>query len=387
MTSVSLKRNITLDVLRGIAVMLVLISHIHVLPSLGLNLPMKALRGVTIILNHGGWVGVDLFFVLSGFLVSGLLFNEYKKSDRINAGRFLIRRGFKIYPSFYVFMGLSICIGLLDPAFYHGTSQYIPDLLFIRNYVPGQWIYWHTWSLDVEEHFYLLLTLAFFIAIKFNRINFKTLAGTYVLLLFIGSICRFFVNLNNPAFDFQTQYTQTHIRLDALFFGVVLSYLNIFEKEKLISFVTRHKVVLTISALLLLIPNFILIRNTSHFILSTFFLSLNPICFGALLMVSLISNNIFIQSRPLSYIGRNSYNIYLWHFLVNLLLLELLPRYGFDIMTPKSWILYVCLMVFLSLFVGVLFTKVLEEPLLKLRDQLFPSKARATTTAVPAIAV
>jgi peptidoglycan/LPS O-acetylase OafA/YrhL len=71
---------------------------------------------------------------------------------------------------------------------------------------------------------------------------------------------------------------------------------------------------------------------------------------------------------------------------VNLILLELLPRYGFDIMTPKSWILYVCLMVILSLLVGVLFTKVLEEPLLKLRDQLFPSKARATAAAAPAIA-
>jgi peptidoglycan/LPS O-acetylase OafA/YrhL len=230
MTSASLKRNITLDVLRGIAVMLVLISHIHILPSLGLNFSMKALRGVTVILNHGGWVGVDLFFVLSGFLVSGLLFNEYKKTGRINAGRFLIRRGFKIYPSFYVFMGLSICIGLLGPAFYHPTSLYIPDLLFIRNYIPGQWIYWHTWSLDVEEHFYLLLTLAFFIAIKFNRINFKTLAGTYVLLLFIGFICRFFVNLNNPEFDFQTQYTQTHIRLDALFFGVVPT--SIYSRKK-----------------------------------------------------------------------------------------------------------------------------------------------------------
>ena len=57
-----------------------------------------------------GWVGVDLFFVLSGFLVSGLLFQEYQRHGKIRVGRFLIRRGFKIYPSFYVFIAAVIYI-------------------------------------------------------------------------------------------------------------------------------------------------------------------------------------------------------------------------------------------------------------------------------------
>ena len=84
----SAKRLPELDVLRGIAIALVLVRH---LPS---ERPSDWLwfRGVEW-LSTGGWVGVDLFFVLSGFLISGLLFVEYRRCGTINVGRFLWRRG------------------------------------------------------------------------------------------------------------------------------------------------------------------------------------------------------------------------------------------------------------------------------------------------------
>ena len=77
-------RNKRLDFLRGMAIVLVLLFHSH--------------------LSNAGWVGVDLFFVLSGFLISGLLFDEYKRRASISFKRFFIRRGFKIYPAYYVFL-------------------------------------------------------------------------------------------------------------------------------------------------------------------------------------------------------------------------------------------------------------------------------------------
>lgn len=76
-----------IDFLRGIAIVLVLFRHTF-------------LFRYTITM---GWIGVDLFFVLSGFLVSGLLFKEYIKYGYLRPGRFLIRRGFKIYPVYYLF--------------------------------------------------------------------------------------------------------------------------------------------------------------------------------------------------------------------------------------------------------------------------------------------
>ena len=84
-----------IDFLRAVAVILVLFRHHWV----GID-----------VLQRIGWIGVDLFFVLSGFLVSGLLFSEYKRYGNIKAGQFLIRRGFKIYPLFYLSIFLTLII-------------------------------------------------------------------------------------------------------------------------------------------------------------------------------------------------------------------------------------------------------------------------------------
>src|SRR4029078_2606024 len=96
-----------LDLLRGIAILGVLFRHLEI---------------ETWIAGPGGY-GVDLFFVLSGFLVSGLLFSEYKRYGKINPGRFLIRRGFKIYPSFYFFILMTIALfGVLFGSYFSRTA-------------------------------------------------------------------------------------------------------------------------------------------------------------------------------------------------------------------------------------------------------------------------
>ena len=91
----------------------------------------------------GTWIGVDLFFVLSGFLISGLLFSDIKETGTVHLGRFYIRRGFKIYPAFYAFL---VITALLSPAIRH-TNHYWPEFLFLQNYFPRVW--GHTWSLAI----------------------------------------------------------------------------------------------------------------------------------------------------------------------------------------------------------------------------------------------
>jgi peptidoglycan/LPS O-acetylase OafA/YrhL len=78
------RRNQQLDALRGVAVLLVLLHH----------LPAREASWF-----EGGWTGVDLFFVLSGFLVSGLLFRDYLETGSVHALRFYAMRGFNIYPN------------------------------------------------------------------------------------------------------------------------------------------------------------------------------------------------------------------------------------------------------------------------------------------------
>ncbi len=88
-------RNQGLDLLRFLAVLLVIGRHLQ------LREPPSLLIAAW---RRGGWIGVDIFFVLSGFLISSLLFNEYSKNGCVNIRRFLVRRAFKIYPAFWVFL-------------------------------------------------------------------------------------------------------------------------------------------------------------------------------------------------------------------------------------------------------------------------------------------
>ena len=110
-------RSSTLDILRAVAVLLVYCQHSVELP----------------VVSAMGWVGVDLFFVLSGFLVSGLLFREYQQTQHVRSGRFLLRRGFKIYPQFYLLLAFTV-------PFAHWDGKPLPgreitaEALFVQNY-------------------------------------------------------------------------------------------------------------------------------------------------------------------------------------------------------------------------------------------------------------
>jgi peptidoglycan/LPS O-acetylase OafA/YrhL len=145
-----------------VAILLVLCHHTNAPPA---SCPHVLRVGVEA-LKRVGWIGVDLFFVLSGFLVSGLLFQEFQKTGGIGVGRFLIRRGWKIYPGFYLLLFMSLlgawAMHALTPALGVG---FLREAVYLRNYAPlgttwGASKVWdHTWSLDIEEHFYLALVL------------------------------------------------------------------------------------------------------------------------------------------------------------------------------------------------------------------------------------
>src|SRR5262249_45088549 len=108
---------------------MVIIGHLPVAPRDSFLI----VRWVADWFRQYGSLGVDLFFVLSGFLVSGLLFREYLSRGRADVGRFLIRRGFKIYPAFYVFIALTVVLRIRL-----GDSLTLPQILsealFVQNY-------------------------------------------------------------------------------------------------------------------------------------------------------------------------------------------------------------------------------------------------------------
>src|SRR5262245_46184961 len=103
------RRRQDLDALRAVAVLLVMLFHFPPMsPDVWAVVRVPFDFGARI-----GWMGVDLFFVLSGFLVSGLLFQEYQRLGTVDWWNFFCRRGLKIYPAFYVFLTLTVAVSTM----------------------------------------------------------------------------------------------------------------------------------------------------------------------------------------------------------------------------------------------------------------------------------
>jgi len=139
----------SLDGLRAISIVLVLVGHLagtH-------GFPLTAAMGNRFALAE---IGVHVFFVISGFLITGLLLDEFAKTDRIRLGRFYFRRTLRIFPPYYVFIAALLAaqalslIRLAPGDAFHAVS-------YTSNYDASRsWWVGHTWSLSVEEQFYLL---------------------------------------------------------------------------------------------------------------------------------------------------------------------------------------------------------------------------------------
>ena len=104
-----------------------------------------------------GWSGVDLYFVLSGILVGGLLFDEIRRRYSVDIRRFLVRRAFEIRPMYFAYIAATPVLLHLrdDDPWGRAFRETLPNLLHLQNYLGTR--RGHTWSLAVEEHFYLEL--------------------------------------------------------------------------------------------------------------------------------------------------------------------------------------------------------------------------------------
>lgn len=142
----------SLDGLRAVSIAIVVLSHTRAL------LPAELVNaGLFRYAIGGGLHGVEIFFVLSGYLITTLLLREYRRTGDVSFRRFYARRALRIFPAFYVYFGLlaALCVAgvvAVDWRTYFASATYT----FVYMPHPQGWYVEHAWSLSVEEQFYLL---------------------------------------------------------------------------------------------------------------------------------------------------------------------------------------------------------------------------------------
>jgi peptidoglycan/LPS O-acetylase OafA/YrhL len=211
-----------LDLLRALAIIVVVIYHAGIF---GFALP-----------NHWhrfGWVGVDLFFVLSGYLIGGQLLAPLERGQNINFPRFFVRRALRILPAYFVI--LAIYFSLPSVREFPEISPLWKFLISVQNIgLHGGTAFSHAWSLAIEDQFYLALPLVLLVVGRWKR------AGVIVpCVVVLGGIAlRGFLAWRNPGDSgvsdrgFQLWiYYPTWTRLDPLVFGVVLAAIEKFRSN------------------------------------------------------------------------------------------------------------------------------------------------------------
>lgn len=373
--SLASSRNQSLDVLRFIAVLMILGRHSpQTKPECS-----ATLFQFTELWKQGSWFSIDLFFVLSGFLISGLLFKEYKKYGFISVKHFYIRRGFKIYPPFYFFLLVSIILWMIADPSHITTRTLIGELIFFQNYLGGIW--GHTWTLAIEEHFYFTLPIFLLLILKYRKDSDDPFRLIVRLALFACFLALIFRILNSYRSDLthETYFFPTHLRFDSLTLGVLISYYYNFHHEKLERFVMGRRLLLFIIGVCLIIPPLFYPLETTPF-MYTFGFTMTYLSSACFLCAALFSNVLNTPLfRPFGYLGSHSYSTYLWHVPV--------IDWGVEVVVVRlfgSWInctLKVIVTVILCFAFGVVMAKIVEIPFLKIRDRFFPSKTQPPVEA------
>ena len=340
-------RDPNLDLLRASAILLVLVAHITPRwPNVPVALTTYSAFGAT---------GVDLFFVLSGWLIGGLLWREQVQFGDVEVRRFVARRALRTMPPYLVAMAISflgVYVARREP-FQWGY------LFFLQNYSWHMPFFLISWSLCVEEHFYLVMPLA---AVALSRLPARPFLVP--LLALVPLACRAFTPVPNPAI-FGFPATATHLHCEGLILGVWAAYLR-YKQPGIWDGFRRF-------AARALIPAFLVVIAVACLPDRPFydFFGTAIAVFFLFLLVSVVERRayFFSDSRAVFWVASTSYSVYLTHAFTLDAGLRLINR------MPAITALQLPVLLSCIALMGLVFYRCVEVPSLAARHRWMPARS------------
>ncbi|RMB62948.1 acyltransferase [Dokdonia sinensis] len=363
------RRIFGLDLMRAIAILAVLGSHtLWIFPEATGTLPS--------LLKFGGVMGVELFFVLSGFLIGRILFKIFTKDDFtiVDLKYFLVRRWFRTLPNYYLILILNIIL-------VSAIGRALPDSLplyfgFLQNMTSGMDIFFtESWSLPVEEVAYVVgpfllyvVVSAFAKAKKETIFLFTTLS---IILTFLMTKVFYNLHVANSSLDYWNINLKAVVlyRLDAIYYGVLAAYLSLKHPD----FWKRNSGFLGIAGVVLflgfqwILGKYQLSIAQAPFIWNVLYLPVVSISFCFFLpFLSQWKKAPKFIGKPIFTLSIISYAVYLLHY--GILLQGMRWLQPIEGLNNNERLLFAGIYLLLTILISYLWYRIYEKPMTDLRD-------------------
>ncbi|MFC6101990.1 acyltransferase family protein [Olivibacter domesticus] len=363
-----------LDHLRAIAIILVFLCHYRA---------YERPQWVDVV-GLFGWTGVDLFFVLSGYLIGEQLFRQVKHDHTINFKHFYISRFFRILPAYF----FVVFIYFLFPTVRErdGIAPFWQFMTFTQNFdldFGNEGTFSHAWSLCIEEQFYLLLplTITAVLSGKYQKKAVYILVALFLSCAIVRGLS--WLYFMKPYYDhgitegrFVTYnkwvYYPTYNRLDGLLVGVSIAALLTFYPEVKKRLAKWGNRLFIVGVILITIAYFFLKNDRLDFWPTLIGYPLIAVSYGFMVLAVLCPSCFLYRLRwKLStLIAALSYGVYLCHKFLNHLLQRPLDHLG--IPSNSNWRVLIC--AFISILVALLLNRIIEHPFMRWKNKILRKK-------------
>lgn len=354
-----------LNGLRFIAALAVIVGHVE-LSKKSFGIPNLIQSDISYFSKGGGHLGVVLFFVLSGFLITLLLLKERELKNEINFKKFFMRRVLRIWPLYFLFISIIIFIfhgyESLKQAIINQDEVILLYFLILPNvaisgigtipYIA------HLWSIGVEEQFYLIWPVLF-----------KKLKDKYILVILflifitiplIPHLCDFLslrIDGFSKVFNFIKLFF-SYFLINAMACGAFMAYLYLYKQEFIKRILTKNiNIILTIGVFVFWIihPNLGFFRET-----------LFSVLFAIMILGLSVNKGLFLlENTIVNYLGKVSYGLYVYHWLI----IGIVNYYLLNNNFKRYNILLYSGTVFITIIVSILSYEYIEKPFLKFKNK------------------